>query len=222
MRYVMRQFAILGIRTFGFYLATHLYEKGHEVLAVDVNSKRVQMIKDRVSRAVVADATDRDAMEALGVDQMETVIICMGSSMSNSILATLNILDMGSGTVLATVHSEAHGRILKKIGAAGIFFPQKDLAISAGERLHNPNMLDYLPFAEGFSIAELPTPRQFIGKALHELDLINRYGIQVIGSRDVATGTLNMVPKAHFILKDKDILILLGSNEALDKLKEEK
>ena len=218
----MREFAILGIGNFGFYLSTHLYEKGHEVLAVDVDSKRVQRIKDRVSRAVVADATDRDAMEALGIDQMEAAIICMGSSMSNSILAAFNILDMGAGRVLATVHSEAHGRILKKIGAAGVFFPQKDLAISVGERLHNPNMLDYLPFADGYSIAELPSPGRFIGKALHELDLINRYGVQVIGSRDATTGGLNMVPKANFILKDKDILILLGSNEALDRLKAEK
>ncbi len=217
----MRQFAILGIGNFGFYLATHLYEKGHEVLAVDVDSKRVQMIKDRVSRAVVTDATDPDAMEALSIDQMEAVIICMGSSMSNSILATFNILDMGSGPVLATVHSEAHGRILKKIGAAEVFFPQKDLAISVAERLHNPNMLEYLPFADGYSIAELPMPEQFIGKALHELDLINRYDVQVIGSKNVATGKLNMVPKAHFVIKDKDILILLGSNEALDRLKAE-
>lgn len=217
----MKQFAIIGLGNFGYYLAIHLYEKGYEVLAVDKKPDLVQGIKDRVSQAVVADATDRKAMENLGIRQMDAVVICIGSVLSSSILATLNLKEIGVERVFAKAITEAHGRILHKIGASEVFFPEKDMAISMAERLHNPNMLDYLPFIEGYSIVELAPPRKFIGKALRELDLINRYGVQVVAIKEIVPDRLNLIPTAQFVLKDSDILILLGPNKSLDKLREE-
>ncbi len=216
----MQQFAIIGLGNFGYYLATYLYEKGHEVLAMDKNHQRVQEIKDRVSQAVVADATDRTVLESLGLDQMDAAVVSIGTVLSNSILATLNLREMGITSIYAKAVSEAHGRILYKVGATEVFFPEKDQAISLAERLHNPNMLDYLPFLEGFSIIQLAPPREFIGKQLKELDLINRYGIQVLGIREIIPERLNLIPTAHFLIKDSDTMILLGPNEALDKLRE--
>ena len=87
----MKQFAIIGLGKFGYYLAVHLYEKGHEVLAIDKNPKPVQEIKDQVSQAIIADATDRKALEALELKEMDTAVVCIGSILSNSILATLNL-----------------------------------------------------------------------------------------------------------------------------------
>jgi len=216
----MKQFAIIGLGNFGYYLAINLYEKGHEVLAIDKNPKPVQKIKDRVSQAIVADATDRKALEALELKEMDTAVVCVGSILSDSILATLNLKDIGVNRVFAKAISEAHGRILKKIGASEVVFPEKDIAVSLGERLHNPNMIDYIPFVEGYSIVELAPPESFIGKALRELDLINRYGVQVVAIKEIIPDRLNLIPTAHFVIKDSDILILLGSNEALDKLRE--
>jgi len=216
----MKQFAIIGLGNFGYYLAMHLYEKGHEVLAIDKNPKPVQEIKDRVSRAVVADATDRKALESLGLKEIDIVIVCIGSILGDSILTTLNLKDIGVNRVLAMALSEAHGRILEKVGAAEVFFPEKDLAISLGEHLHNPNMLDYLPFVEGYSIIELSPPRRFIGKSLHELDLINRYGVQVIAIKELIPDRAHLIPTAKFVVKDSDVLILLGPNDSFDKLRE--
>jgi trk system potassium uptake protein TrkA len=215
----MGQFAIIGLGNFAHYLAEYLCKKRHEVLAIDTDSRQVQKIKDKVSQAVVADATDREAMHDLGVDQMDAVIVCIRSNMSNSILATLNMKDIGANRIIAMATSEDHGRVLDKIGASEFFFPERDMAISMAERLHNPNMLDYLPFIEGYSIIQLAPPQELIGKALHELDLINQYSIQVIGAKDRETGELNLIPKGNFVLSDRDILILLGPNEALEKLK---
>jgi len=216
----MKQFAIIGLGNFGFYLATHLYEKGHEVLAIDRRQGRVQEIKDRVSQAVVADATDRKAIEPLGVKDMDAAVVCIGSVLSDSILATLNLIDIGVQRVLAKAMTDAHGRILHKIGASEVFFPEKDQAISLAEQLHNPNMLDYLPFLEGYSIIQLSPSKEFVGKSLSELDLINRYGVQVVAIKEIVPDRLNLIPTARFVLKDSDILILLGPNEALDKLRE--
>ena len=215
----MKQFVILGIGNFGHYLAIHLYKKGHEVLVIDKRSNRVTEIKDQVSQSVVADATDRKALEALGLDKMDAAVVCIGSVLSESILATLNLKDIGVERVYAKALSEAHSRILQKIGASEVFFPEKDQAISLAERLHNPNMLDYLPFLEGYSIIQIAPPNRFIGKSLRELNLINRFGVQVVAVKEVVPDRLNLIPTAQFVLKDSDIMILLGPNEALDELR---
>ena len=215
----MKQFAVIGLGNFGYYLATQLYNKGYEVLAIDKKPDLVQEIKDSVNQAIVADATERKTLEAMGLEQMDAAVVCIGSVLSNSILATLNLKDIGVKRVLAKALSEAHGRILYKIGASEVFFPEKDLALSLAERIHNPNMIDYLPFLEGYSIIELSPPKDFIGKSLQDLDLINRLGIQIIAVKEVIQDRLILIPTANFVIKDSDILIMLGRNESLDKLK---
>jgi trk system potassium uptake protein len=219
MRPDMKQFAVIGLGNFGYYLATQLYKKGYEVLAIDKKPNLVQDIKDKVNQAIVADATERETLIAMGIVQMDAAVVCIGSVLSNSILVTLNLKDIGVKRVLAKALSEAHGRILYKIGASEVFFPEKDLALSLAERIHNPNMIDYLPFLEGYSIIELSPPKDFIGKSLRELDLINRLGIQIIAVKEVIKDQLIFIPTAKFVLKDSDILIMLGRNESLDKLK---
>ncbi len=218
----MKQFTIIGIGNFGYFLATHLYKKGHDVLVIDKNPNPVQDIKDEVSQAVVADATDRRALESLGLNKMDAVIVCTGTVLSDSILIALNLKDMGVSNILAKAISDAHLRILFKIGVSDVFFPERDQAISLSERLHDPNILDYLPFIEGYSIVELAPPKGFIGKSLEELNLRNRYGVQVVAIRELVPDRLNLVPNAHSVLKDTDIMILIGPNEALDKLRDRK
>lgn len=215
----MKQYAVLGLGNFGFYLASRLYEKGHEVLAVDKDQTRVQDIRDKVSQAVVADTTDRRVMENLGVRDLDAAVVCIGSVLSDSILTVLNLKEIGVKQVIAKAISEPHGRILRKIGASEILFPEKDMAISLAERLHNPNLIEYLPVLEGFSIIQLAPPNEFIGKSLRELNLINRYGVQVVAIKELVPERLNMIPTAKFILKDSDIMILLGPNKALEKLR---
>ena len=218
----MKQFAIIGLGNFGYFLATQLYEKGHDVLVIDKNPTPVQDIKDSVSQAVVADATDRKALESLGIKNMDAVIVCTGTVLSDSILIALNLKDMGVSNILAKAISDSHSRILFKIGVSDVFFPEKDQAISLSERLHNPNILEYLPFIEGYSIVELAASKGFVGKTLQELDLRNRYGVQVVAIRELVPDQLNLVPRADSVLKESDIMILIGSNESLDKLRKEK
>jgi trk system potassium uptake protein TrkA len=216
----MKQFAIIGLGNFGYYLATNLYKKKHDVLAIDKDSHRVQEIKDKVTQAVVADATDVKTLETLGIKQMDAAVVCIGSVLSDSILVTLNLKDIGVQRVFAKSVSVSHGRILLKVGALQVFFPEKDMANSLAERLHNPNILDYLPFLEGYSIIELVPPKGFVGQTLKALNLINRYGVQVLAIKRNAPNQLNMIPTGEYVLKDKDILILLGPNDKLDVLRE--
>ena len=214
----MGQFAVIGLGNFGYYLARRLYEKGHEVMALDVNKALVQKVKDEVTQAVVADATDREALEALGLNQVDAAVVCIGTRMQASILSTLHLRELGVKHIVAKATSEEHARILLKVGANEIVFPEKDLAIGVASRLDNPNLLDYLPFIEGYSIVELAPPKEFIGKTLKELDLINRYGIQVLAVKEIIPAGLTLIPTAAFRLKDSDSLIILGPEDSLRKL----
>ena len=216
---MQKQFAVIGLGNFGFYLATTLFQKGHEVLGIDINAKQVQEIRDQVSRAVIADATDPQALRELELEKMDAVVVSIGSVLNSSILATLNVKDMGVKRVVAKAVSDAHGRILRKIGADEIYFPEKDIAQTAAQRLDNPNVLDYLPLMEGYSIAQLAPPREFIGKTLIELDLINKLGIQVVAVKELVPENVVMIPTGRYLVKDSDLLILLGPDDALAGLK---
>jgi trk system potassium uptake protein TrkA len=215
----MKQFAVIGVGNFGYYLAVRLYEKGHEVLAIDNQANRIQDIRDRVSRAVVADATDKGAIQALGLEHMDAVAISTGDDLSASIMICLNLKDLGARRILAKVISESHARIVEKIGATEVLFPEKDLAETLAVRLHSPNVLEYLPFMEDHSIIEMTPPEGFVGRQLKDLDLINQFGIQVIAIKESVPDRVNMVPTGTYTLKDSDILIVLGSNEGIEKLK---
>jgi trk system potassium uptake protein TrkA len=217
---VRKQFAVIGIGNFGFYLAVALFQKGHEVLGIDINPRPVQEIRDQVSRAVVADATDTKALKELELEKMDTVVVGIGSDLNNSILATLNIKDLGAKRVVAKAVSEAHGRILKKIGADEIYFPEKDLALTAAQRLDNPNVLDYLPFIKGYSIIQMEPPEGFIGKRLLDLDLTNRLGIQIIAVKETEPDSVVMIPTGRYTVKAGDTLVLLGPERSLASLKE--
>jgi trk system potassium uptake protein TrkA len=191
------------------------------VLAIDRNSAHVQEIKDNVSQAVVADATDPEAMKALELSGMDAVVICIGTAMNNSILSVLNLADIGVNRLYAKALSEPHGRILRKIGATEVLYPEKDTAITLAERLHNPNMLEYLPFIEGYSISKFELPEHLVGKQLKDLDLINRYGIQVIAVLKKGRDDSHVIPNAQYELAVGDVLIVLTPEGALEELEKE-
>ncbi len=218
----MKQFAVIGIGNFGYYLATYLYNKGHEVMAVDIDAEKIQSIKDRVSQAIVANAAEREVLVSIGIDKVDRAIVCIGSAMESSILATLNLNDMGVKELTAMAISDTHSRLLYKVGAINVFFPEKDQAIMLGERYHRPNMLEYLPFLDGYSIIELKSPPEFTGRLLKDLNLINEHGIQVIAIKHSDSGDLNMIPTGLYSLSKDDILVVLGPNESLEKLQDEK
>jgi trk system potassium uptake protein TrkA len=214
-----KQFAVIGLGNFGFYLASGLSQKGHEVLGIDINPRQVQEIRDQVSRAVIADATDPQALRELELEKMDAVVVSIGSILNNSILATLNVKDMGVKRVVAKAVSEAHGRIFRKSG------PTKSISlkkISPRPRLSDwttPMYSTTCPLMEGYSIVQLAPPREFIGKTLIELDLINKYGIQVVAVKELVPENVVLIPTGRYLVKDSDILILLGPDDALAGLK---
>jgi trk system potassium uptake protein TrkA len=215
----MKQVVIIGLGNFGHFLARELFSKGYDVMAIDKNSARVQEIQDNVTQAIVADATDISTLQDIGVDRADLVVICIGTHLSESILTTLNVKDLGVKKVYAKAMTEAHGRILEKVGATEIFYPEKDLAIAVARKITDPNMIDYIPFIEGYTIVELAPPPAFIGSKLKDVNLINKYGVQVMAIKDVINDNLNIIPTGDYIIKDSDLLIMLGKKENIERLR---
>nr|WP_319495054.1 TrkA family potassium uptake protein [uncultured Desulfobacter sp.] len=215
----MKQFLIIGLGNFGFHLATHLYRKGHDVMAVDKSPALVQSIKDHVTQAVVADATDAATLKELGVKNVDTAVVGIGSVLGDSILAVLNLQENGIPHIVAKAISDPHKKVLEKLGVEEIIFPEKDTALSMARKLDNPSLIDYLPFMEGYGIIELTVPEKFVGKSLKQINLTNKYGVQVVAIKGQDADHTRFSPKADHILNQEDILILLGPEKGLDALK---
>jgi len=189
-------------------------------LAIDKNPTLVQEIKDSVSQAVVADATDCKVLEALDLKEMDAVVVCIGSSLNNSILTAMHLNDIGVKLLIAKALSESHGRILEKLGVHRVVFPEKDVGINLAEQLHNPNMIDYLPVIEGYTIVQMPPPPSFVGKTLQEIDMTKKYGVQLVAVKDTKTNQMNIVFTGMYFINESDKLFILGPNEALERLQE--
>jgi len=215
----MRLFVVIGIGNFGYYTAQHLYELGSEVMVIDSNKERIQSIKDQVSRAVVADATDREVLEHLGVPEVDVAVVSVGDRLDTSILITLYLKEMGVKEVVVKAVTVDHGKILEKIGASSVIFPERDSGVRLANSLSSPNVIEHLPLSEGYSILEIAASAKLVGKNLKELRLRNRFGVQVIAIKELVPDRMHMPPDPDFVIKDSDILIVVGQDESLESLK---
>jgi len=212
------RFAIIGLGSFGSYLAKTLYEKGHEVLVIDKDKDKVEEAKDFSSQAVWMDSADKDSLQALGVGDMDVVVVSLGPEMEPSILTVLYLHELGVNRIMAKALSADHGKILEAIGATEVIYPERDMAIRLAQRLSSRNVLEYLPLAENISIQEIVPPEGFIGKKLKDLDLTNRYRVQVIAVRQLVPDKLIFIPGADFVIKDSDVLVVMGEEENIAEL----
>jgi trk system potassium uptake protein TrkA len=212
------KFAIIGLGSFGSNVAKTLYEKKHEVLAVDTDKEKIEELKTLVTHAVHMDAAVKENLRALDIQEMDVVIVSLGPKMAASILTVLYLHELGAKRIVAKALTEDHGKILEAVGATEVIYPEKDMAIKTALRLSNPNILEYLPLLSGIDIQEIAPPEKFVGKSLRELDLRNRFGVQIIAIKEIIAEKTTFVPDADFVIKDSDILILMGDQKQLEKI----
>ena len=215
----MRRVVVIGLGIFGSQLARQLYESGLEVVAIDKNRDVVQRIKDHSTKAVLADATDKEVLESIGIDAKDTVVISFGEDLSASTLLTLYLKEMKVKEIIVKVPNEDYKRILLKVGASEAIIPEREMANKVARSIISPNVLEYLPISEDYTIVELAPPTDFIGKSLADLDLRKKYALQVIAIRDVLTNKMQLVPRASAIIKDSDVLVIIGREEDIRKIK---
>ena len=214
----MKRVVVVGLGIFGFNIAKDLFENGFEVIAIDKNKDVVNRIRDFSTKAVLADATDRELLEMIGIQPDDTVIISFGEDLAASTLLTLHLKEMKIKSILVKAPNEDHKRILEKVGATEVIIPEKAMASKVAKGLISPNVLDFLPISEDFTISEVAPPAGFLGKTLADLRLRGKYHVEVIAIRDVLSDKVQLVPRADFVIKDSDILIVIGKEADIQKI----
>lgn len=216
----MKRFAVIGLGNFGFHVAKTLYKDGNEVVAIDTDRGRIQEIGSYITEAIVMDATDKDALKSLGLDTMDAVIVSTGTKISISILICLYLNELRVKKILAKALDEDHAKILEKVGATEIIHPERDMAVRIARGLSTPNILDFIPLADEFDLIQCGPPQEFIGKSLKDLNLRAKYSVHIIAIKELVPENFILVPPANFIIKDSDILIMLGKSDNIKKIKE--
>lgn len=216
----MKRFAVIGLGKFGFHVARVLFEEGNEVIAIDKNPDRVQEIDPYCTEAIVLDTAEKEKLRSLGLNEMDAVVVSIGSDVSRSVLLTLYLQEIGVKKVLAKAIDEDHAKVLRKVGATEVIHPEKAMAIKVAQGLSRPNILDFIPLAEDYNLLQIAPPPGFVGKSLRQLDLRARYNVHVIAVEEVLTENIVLVPPADFIIKDSDILIVLGKIKDVRRIKD--
>jgi trk system potassium uptake protein TrkA len=207
----------LGI--FGSNIVKELYENGFDVIAIDKDKDAVHRIKDFATKAIVADGTDNEVMDQIGVHEDDVAVISFGDDLASSTLITLHLKQMKVKNIIVKAPNEEHKLILEKVGATDVIIPEKEVAGKVAKSLISPNVLDCLPLSEGYMIFEIAPPNSFLGKSIAELELRTKYHIEVIAVKDVLTDQITMVPQASFRLKDGEVLVVIAKEKDIQKIK---
>lgn len=214
-----QRFAVLGLGNFGSQIARALYHEGHEVLGIDRDARVVQVLKDYCTEAVVLDAGDKENLSSFGMEAFDCAIVAMGGSISQSILATLFLQELGVKRIIAKAQDDTHERILTRVGATQVIQPERDSANRLARHLSRPNIMDFIPLEGDFDLVQVEAPQSFVGKTLRELDLQNRYHVAVIAVRQGGGDDFDLGPRGSYRIAEDQTLIMLGRSEDIDNIR---
>ncbi len=217
----MKTFVVIGLGRFGTAVAQELSALGHEVLAVDTAEDKVQRVADQVTHAVVGDARDINVLKALGVRNFDCAVVAMGSDVGNSALITLNLKELGLKQVVCKAQSHVHSRVLEKIGADRVIFPEHEMGVKLAQGLSSSSVLNFIEFSEDYGIVELAVPKTWRGKTIRELDVRNAFHVNIIAVRKAdSPRALNVAPGANCTLEAGDNVVAVGRSEDINRLHE--
>jgi trk system potassium uptake protein TrkA len=215
----MKRVVVIGLGIFGFNIAKDLYENGFEVVAIDKNKEIIQKIRDFSTKAVLADGTDKEVIDSISIQPDDVVIVSFGEDLAASTLITLHLKEMKVKNIIVKAPNEDHKRVLEKVGATEVIIPEREMADKVAKSLISPNVLDYIPLSDEYTICEIVPPHSFMGKSIAELHLRSKYRIEVIAVRETLPERLTMVPRADFVIKDSDVLVVIGREGDIQKIK---
>ena len=211
-----KSFAIIGIGRFGTSVALTLSLMGHEVLAVDTSAAAIDSIADRVTHAIVADATDERVLRRIGIAEFDAVVISVAADIRASILTAMLSKELGAKRVVAKAADDLHAKLLIKAGADQVVQPERDSGVRLARSIAVDSVLDYFALTDDVSINELRLPYSWAGKSLVQLGIRTRYGVSVIAIKRGEKMIVAIDPNSA--LEQGDVLVLLGSNHELEKL----
>lgn len=228
----MPQFAVIGLGRFGSTLARELTAAGGEVIAIDSDRHLVEDIRDEVALAVRLDSTDEEALRTQGIDKVDVAIVGIGEHFEAAALTTAILKSMGVPRVISRAVSAIRGEILSRIGADAVIYPERETAVRWAQRLMMPELRDYIELGEGHALIQIAAPPSFHHKTPEQLKLRQRHNLLLVAVRrnvDVGAGPtaagaqtpVVIIPRPDTVILPGDVLVVVGSNEALAELAEE-
>lgn len=212
----MRQYLVVGLGRFGSEVAIALVRGGSRVLGIDSDSLKIQALSDDLERAVTGDATDIEVLRGLGARTFESAIVSVGTNLESSVLITLNLKELGVKKVLVKAFSDLHRRILLKVGADVVVFPEKEAAVKIAEGIVSENILDIMDLGPDCRIVEM-LAGDMAGKTLGQLRLRQIHGVNVVAVKK--DGAIDLAPQADRRINPGDILVVIGPAAAVRRLR---
>ena len=216
----MKTFVVIGLGRFGTAVATELSSLGHEVLAVDGREENVQAVAEKVTHAVTGDARDPSVLRALGVRNYDCAVVAVGDDIGNSALITLNLKEIGVKRVICKAQSHVHRKVLEKIGADRVVFPEHEMGVKLAQGLSSSNVLNFIELSEDFGIVETAVPKEWHYETIQNLDVRARYKVNIIAVRRGKDGALNVAPGASYVIEPGDAVVALGRTEDINHLQD--
>lgn len=213
-----RQFAVIGLGRFGRAACSTLHKLGYDVLGTDIDERRVsQVLTEQIAaHALQLDSTEPGALKEAGIFEFDTVIVAIGNYLQESIITTLNVKEAGVPHVVAKASSEVHGKLLQKVGADHVVYPETEAGCALARSLTKPAILDRFELDPNSSIVEVMVPEEFHGKTITELDLRKRYGLNLLAVGHNEHFEIN--PEANTRLSKGLAMVIIGSNRDIDRL----
>jgi trk system potassium uptake protein len=208
----MKQFAIIGLSSFGIRLLEEFLQIDVEVLVVDKDREVIEQYKDRVSAAYIADVIKEETIKKIVPADIDAAIVDLGEKHEVSILVVNYLKKLGIKTIIAKAETNEHGEILELIGATRVVYPDREAANRIAPVLASSALFNFLPISKGLVIAEVRTPKHFVGKSLIEADIRRKFKLNVIALTQEKDMDYEFVSPEHR-LKDDDLLLLVGKEE---------
>lgn len=217
-----KSIAVIGLSSFGYYLCKNLSDSGVQVMAIDSDEDKIESVKSFVRKAVVADAKDRETLRNLQINEFDAVVLSVGEQIDVSVLVTLHLRELGVKEIFAKATTEEHAKILNILGVTETIFPERDIAKRFAHILRRKSFLDYFSIGDDYSVLEMAPPFGWLGKTIAEIDIRNKHNVQIIIIKELVPENIVMLPTGDHILKDSDVLVVLGKDEDLAKLEKVK
>jgi trk system potassium uptake protein TrkA len=215
-----KHFIVIGLGSFGRALAERLCKNGCRVTGVDGSRERVEELKDVLYEAIIGDATERETLEHLAMKDSKAVFVSLGEDITQSLLATLHAKELGAHRIIVKGVTPEHGRLLRSLGIDRVIFPETEIARELADQMTWPNIIDFLPIDPEYSFVEIAAPDHFAGLTLQQLDLRRKFGVWVVGIKDALSGKLSMFPDGTFQVNPDQLLLLVGKQKDVERLRE--
>lgn len=212
----IKQFAVIGLGRFGSSLATTLERLGHEVLAIDKDESKVQKFADTFTHVIQGNSTDENVLKAIGLRNFDCVIVAIGGDLEDNVMTTLLVKELGIPYVVAKAKNHLHGRMLKRIGADRVVYPEHEMGQRVAHSLATSSILDFIELSPEISILEITAPNKVLNKTLVEADLRAKYRINVLAIK--RKDKIIASPMANDLILANDILIVMGNNADIQTL----